>query len=94
MDLSQFQTLLAKFESLVDRLERVERATGIAPAQPQSHPPAQAAPPKAAAAGNSQLQDLLNGFDKDVASKIKPLEDAANAIGGEVVPKIVSIKTL
>jgi hypothetical protein len=94
MDLSQFQTLLSKFESLVERLERVERATGVATPQPSTSAPPQAAQAKPAASsnGSSQLNSLLKDFDTEVVSKIKAFEDAANAIGGEVIPKIVSNK--
>lgn len=88
MDLSQFQTLLSKFESLVERLERVERAAGVS--APATQAPAQSAPAKAAG-GSSQLNSLLKDFDNEVVSKVKAFEDAANAIGGEVIPKIVRL---
>jgi hypothetical protein len=86
MDTTHFQALLAKFESLVERLERVERAQGIAvpaqPAQPSS------------GGSSSQLNGLLKDFDNEVTSKIKPLEDAAAAIGGDIIPTIVRIYVL
>lgn len=41
--------------------------------------------------GNSQLEELLRGFDKEVVSKVGPMEEAAKAIGGDIIPNIVSI---
>jgi hypothetical protein len=88
MDVQHFATLLSKFEQLVERLERVEKAQGIT----NDAPVAQAAPAKTAptSSGNSQLNGLLKDFDNEVLSKVKAFEDAANTIGGEIVPKIVS----
>jgi hypothetical protein len=91
MDVQHFATLLSKFEQLVERLERVEKAQGITQGITNGAPVAQAAPAKAAPAssGNSQLNGLLKDFDNEVLSKVKAFEDAANTIGGEIVPKIV-----
>ena len=80
--------LVAKLETLVNRFEQ---ALG-GPAVPLGSGPVavqeQAAPAKTAAAPVKKENPLLAEFDKDVASKIKPLEDAANALGG-IIPNIV-----
>ena len=75
--------LISKLESLVDRFERAQGgASGTA--QPVASPA-----PKAAATGSSKLTSLLKEYDTNVVSKIKPFEDATNALGGEIITTIV-----
>jgi hypothetical protein len=81
--------LVAKLETLVNRFEQ---ALG-GPAVPLgSGPvavaaPSQAAPTKSAAPVKKE-NPIFADFDKEVASKIKPMEDAANVLGG-LIPTIV-----
>lgn len=67
MDTQHFATLLAKFESLVERLERVERAHGITQAPVAAAQPKPTATPTPAS-GSAQLNTLLKDFDNEVAS--------------------------
>jgi hypothetical protein len=69
---SQFSSLLNRLESLVTRFEA---AQGGAPV------PAKTAAP---AGGSSTLNNLLKEFDAQVASKIKPMEDAAAVLGADI----------
>ena len=76
----QLAQLISKLEGLVDRFERAQG--GSQPALPTAS--------KAAPSGSSQLNTLLKDFDNEVISKIKPFEDAAKALGGDIIPTIVS----
>jgi len=80
--------LIAKLETLVSRFES---ALGGAPVpMPADGPsaPAQKAveAPKAAAAVKKE-NPIIAAFDKEVLSKVKAMEDAANVLGG-VIPTI------
>ena len=85
--------LVAKLETLVNRFENalggpaVPLGTGpvASPAQAESAAPAK---PVTAAAPVKKENPIFADFDKEVSSKIKALEDAANVLGG-VIPVIV-----
>ena len=78
--------LVTKLESLVVRVENALAGHGGAPAQQAAAPQK----PAGSSSGSSQLNSLLKDFDAQVTSKIKAMEEAADALGGEIVPAIVS----
>ena len=79
---SKLEQLLNRFESLVQRLE-----TNSVSSQGAS---TTSAASSALTSGVAPQSKLLRNFDAEVLSKVKPLQDAAEKFGGEIIPKIVS----
>jgi hypothetical protein len=90
--------LVAKLETLVNRFEQalggpaVPLGSGPVASAPSSQAE-KAAPAKTAAAPVKKENPIFADFDKEVASKIKPMEDAANVLGG-LIPTIVRDKSV
>jgi hypothetical protein len=86
--------LVAKLETLVNRFEQalggpaVPLGSGPVPAQAESATKADPVKNVTAAAPVKKENPIFADFDKEVASKIKPMEDAANVLGG-LIPVIV-----
>ena len=77
---SRLEQLLNKFESLVQRFETAQDGAQGTASTASSAPTGGVAP----------QSKLLRNFDTEVLSKIKPLQDAAEKLGGDIIPKIVS----
>ncbi len=81
--------LVAKLETLVNRFENALGGPAVPLGSgPVANAPAPAKPVTTTAAPVKKENPIFAEFDKEVASKIKPLEDAANVLGG-VIPTIV-----
>lgn len=81
--------LVAKLETLVNRFEQALGGPAVPLGSgPVASAPEKAAPAKTPAAPVKKENPIFADFDKEVASKIKPMEDAANVIGG-LIPTIV-----
>ena len=69
----------AKLETLLNKFEtlvtRFEKAQGV------GEEPAHA----------GTQSKILRGFDNEIAPKIKPFQELADKVGGEIVPNIVFI---
>lgn len=78
---SRLEQLLNRFESLVNRLEGATAvgATVTTSASASSSAPASTGVPR-----------IVKDFDNELNHKIKALEDAATALGGDVIASIVS----
>jgi hypothetical protein len=72
---TKFEQLLNKFEQLVQRFESAQSGGSVAPTQGNGP----AAP----------QSKLLKDFDASLNPKIKALEEAATALGGEIITTIV-----
>jgi len=82
--------LVAKLETLVNRFEQALGGPAVPLGSgPVASAPEKAAPVKTPAAPVKKENPIFADFDKEVASKIKPMEDAANVLGG-LIPTITA----
>jgi hypothetical protein len=83
--------LVAKLETLVSRFENALGGPavplGTGPVNATTNVAAPAKQQEAASAPVKKENPIFGAFDKDVLSKVKPMEDAANVLGG-VIPTI------